>query len=122
MESGCLTFTTSSAAPSIIPSRSFCLNKSQLNNFAANYSCSNGLEKRGKRTTKPLLNYSCSNRNSTAVSSTLSSNWDVCNDSSPSWMPRFEELDTTNMLLRQRIVFLGSQVYICSILHIVVCF
>ncbi|WOL01086.1 ATP-dependent Clp protease proteolytic subunit 3, chloroplastic [Canna indica] len=25
-------------------------------------------------------------------------------------MPRFEELDTTNMLLRQRIVFLGSPV------------
>jgi hypothetical protein len=25
-------------------------------------------------------------------------------------LPKFEELDTTNMLLRQRIVFLGSQV------------
>lgn len=110
MESGCLTFTTPSAAPSIIPSRSFCLNKSQLNNLASDNSCFSGLERRVKRTTKPLLNYSCSNRNSTVVSSTLSSNWDVCNDSSPSWMPRFEELDTTNMLLRQRIVFLGSQV------------
>lgn len=43
---------------------------------------------------------------------TLSSNWDVAasNYSAPTWMPRFEELDTTNMLLRQRIVFLGSQV------------
>lgn len=107
MESGCLTFT---AAPSIIPSRSFCLIKSQLNNLGTNYSCSNGLERRARKTTKPLLNYSCSNRKSTVTSSTLSSNWDVCNDSSPSWMPRFEELDTTNMLLRQRIVFLGSQV------------
>ncbi|PON47869.1 ATP-dependent Clp protease proteolytic subunit [Trema orientale] len=46
---------------------------------------------------------------------TLSSNWDVGPDcysatSAPSWLPRFEELDTTNMLLRQRIIFLGSQV------------
>ncbi|GER36707.1 ATP-dependent Clp protease proteolytic subunit [Striga asiatica] len=57
----------------------------------------------------------------------LSSNWDVSNYSSnlnaqassnhslsnyaaPSWMPRFEELDTTNMLLRQRIIFLGNQI------------
>ncbi|KAL3526992.1 hypothetical protein ACH5RR_011648 [Cinchona calisaya] len=42
---------------------------------------------------------------------TLSSNWDVYNyTAAPSWMPRFEELDTTNMLLRQRIIFLGSQI------------
>ncbi|ESQ28697.1 hypothetical protein EUTSA_v10018911mg [Eutrema salsugineum] len=47
---------------------------------------------------------------------TLSSNWDVSSFSvdslaqSPSRLPSFEELDTTNMLLRQRIVFLGSQV------------
>uniref|UniRef100_A0A1J3EGJ3 ATP-dependent Clp protease proteolytic subunit n=1 Tax=Noccaea caerulescens TaxID=107243 RepID=A0A1J3EGJ3_NOCCA len=47
---------------------------------------------------------------------TLSSNWDVSSFSveslsqSSSRLPSFEELDTTNMLLRQRIVFLGSQV------------
>ncbi|KAL5722115.1 endopeptidase Clp [Ranunculus cassubicifolius] len=41
---------------------------------------------------------------------TLSSNWDLTTNSSPQWMPTMEELDTTNMLLRQRIVFLGSQV------------
>lgn len=42
---------------------------------------------------------------------TLSTNWDVSNNfAAPSWLPRFEELDTTNMLLRQRIVFLGSQI------------
>ncbi|EXB62703.1 ATP-dependent Clp protease proteolytic subunit 3 [Morus notabilis] len=45
---------------------------------------------------------------------TLSSHWDVSQDlrsvtSSP-WMPRLEDLDTTNMILRQRIIFLGSQV------------
>ncbi|KAM1703077.1 hypothetical protein EV2_029109 [Malus domestica] len=42
---------------------------------------------------------------------TLSSNWDFpsATTSAPR-LPRFEELDTTNMLLRQRIIFLGSQV------------
>ncbi|XWS30784.1 hypothetical protein CRYUN_Cryun23aG0019400 [Craigia yunnanensis] len=49
---------------------------------------------------------------------TLSSNWDVSDlfavtsapAPAPAWFPRFEELDTSNMLLRQRIIFLGSQV------------
>ncbi|XP_021296809.1 ATP-dependent Clp protease proteolytic subunit 3, chloroplastic [Herrania umbratica] len=47
---------------------------------------------------------------------TLSSNWDVSDlsaltsASAPASFPRFEEFDTTNMLLRQRIIFLGSQV------------
>ncbi|KAL2927817.1 ATP-dependent Clp protease proteolytic subunit 3 chloroplastic [Bienertia sinuspersici] len=40
---------------------------------------------------------------------TLSSNWECVGPPSP-WLPRFEELDTTNMLLRQRIIFLGSQI------------
>ncbi|XP_077220709.1 ATP-dependent Clp protease proteolytic subunit 3, chloroplastic-like [Tasmannia lanceolata] len=40
---------------------------------------------------------------------TLSSDWNLSISSGP-WMPRIEELDSTNMLLRQRIVFLGSQV------------
>lgn len=53
---------------------------------------------------------------------TLSSNWDVSSFSveslsqSSSRLPSFEELDTTNMLLRQRIVFLGSQVFPSQIL------
>lgn len=42
---------------------------------------------------------------------TLSSNWLVSHDLSAKtaspWLPKFEELDTTNMLLRQRIVFFG---------------
>ena len=48
---------------------------------------------------------------------TLSSNWDVTQNlcsatsSAPTWLPRLEDLDTTNMLLRQRIIFLGSQVF-----------
>lgn len=42
---------------------------------------------------------------------TLSEGWDVSGSvARPSLLPRFEELDITNMLLRQRIVFLGSQV------------
>ncbi|KAH7650955.1 ATP-dependent Clp protease protease subunit protein [Dioscorea alata] len=42
---------------------------------------------------------------------TVSEGWDVSGSvARPSFLPRFEELDTTNMLLRQRIVFLGSQV------------
>ncbi|XP_057522164.1 ATP-dependent Clp protease proteolytic subunit 3, chloroplastic-like [Amaranthus tricolor] len=40
---------------------------------------------------------------------TLSSNWEFTGTTAP-YLPRFEELDTTNMLLRQRIIFLGSQI------------
>ncbi|KAI3933503.1 hypothetical protein MKX01_022082 [Papaver californicum] len=41
--------------------------------------------------------------------STLSNDWRLSDFAVPS-MPKFEELDPTNMLLRQRIIFLGSQV------------
>ncbi|CAL1405816.1 unnamed protein product [Linum trigynum] len=78
----------------------------------------------GKSSTK---GYNCGSRNSVSVKAlnsssrssitnrrTLSSNWDTVDFSSGAAtaprMPRFEELDTTNMLLRQRIVFLGSEV------------
>lgn len=55
------------------------------------------------------------------IAATLSTNWDVSGVSStPAWLPRFEELDTTNMLLRQRIIFLGSQV-LYSYLYIYFC-
>ncbi|KAK7340904.1 hypothetical protein VNO77_21621 [Canavalia gladiata] len=60
------------------------------------------------RRTKPLFIVNSSRR-------TLSSNWvvsqsDVSASIASPWLPSFEDLDTTNMLLRQRIVFLGSQV------------
>ncbi|CAI8613435.1 unnamed protein product [Vicia faba] len=64
----------------------------------------------------PTLNLSTKHRTtiSNAIKPTLSSNWLVSHDLSAKtaspWLPKFEELDTTNMLLRQRIVFLGSQV------------
>lgn len=50
-----------------------------------------------------------------SVAHTLSTNWNVSdfsvsNNTSSPYLPKFEELDTTNMLLRQRIIFLGSQV------------
>ncbi|KAI4367026.1 hypothetical protein MLD38_022811 [Melastoma candidum] len=60
---------------------------------------------------KSLLNDSTSRR-------TLSSGWNTSGNEALSsvtpnvpWLPRFEELDTTNMLLRQRIIFLGAQVF-----------
>lgn len=53
-------------------------------------------------------------KSSSPTRQTLSSNWDfhsaTTTTTSPPRLPRFEELDTTNMLLRQRIIFLGSQV------------
>lgn len=60
------------------------------------------------RRTKPLFIVNASRP-------TLSSNWlvsphDLSATTSSAWLPRIEELDTTNMLLRQRIIFLGSQV------------
>ncbi|CAD5173234.1 unnamed protein product [Musa acuminata subsp. malaccensis] len=42
---------------------------------------------------------------------TLSEGWDMSGSTPGAFrMLRFEELDSTNMVLRQRIVFLGSQV------------
>lgn len=60
------------------------------------------------RKTKPLFIVNASRP-------TLSSNWlvspqDFSASTASPWLPRVEDLDTTNMLLRQRIIFLGSQV------------
>ncbi|PKI56779.1 hypothetical protein CRG98_022840, partial [Punica granatum] len=78
---------------------------------------------RGKRARKHVVVIASSSSSSLsgAVAATtrrtLASDWDVFAGNSVSsvtpsvsWLPRFEELDTTNMLLRQRIIFLGSQV------------
>lgn len=48
-------------------------------------------------------------KDETSTRQSLSSNWDISTAAAPT-LPRLEELDTTNMLLRQRIIFLGSQV------------
>lgn len=115
MESGCLTFSTASA-----PSRPAIFlpqNTSNFKQFQANRllfpssstaESSNSIRRRGggrglciKASKKAIF----------SANQSLASNWDVSNlATGPSWLPRFEELDTTNMLLRQRIVFLGSQV------------
>lgn len=65
------------------------------------------------RRTKPLSIVNASRQ-------TLSSNWlvsphDFSASTASPWLPRFEELDATNMLLRQRIIFLGSQVLSLSL-------
>ncbi|KAK3003215.1 hypothetical protein RJ639_018888 [Escallonia herrerae] len=65
------------------------------------------------RTRRPLSIKALNNSFSTSstIKDTLSSNWDVAGYSAPpTRLPKLEELDTTNMLLRQRIIFLGSQV------------
>jgi ATP-dependent Clp protease protease subunit len=74
---------------------------------------------RSRRTKHKPICVKATNNSSSSSSSlrqTLASNWDLSDlncaaAASPvPYLPRFEELDTTNMLLRQRIVFLGSQV------------
>lgn len=108
MERGCLTFAAASSTP---PAAAFrrrqapSLRQSpdrlpQLFRIsAANFSSFNQNTDIGR-----------ANLSAKALKQSLSSNWDVCNSAPPSWLPRFEELDTTNMLLRQRIIFLGTQV------------
>ncbi|RWW88514.1 hypothetical protein BHE74_00002607, partial [Ensete ventricosum] len=50
---------------------------------------------------------------------TLSEGWDISGSVRGAFrMPRFEEMDTTNTLLRQRIVFLGSQVLSLSLISL----
>ncbi|XP_077243957.1 ATP-dependent Clp protease proteolytic subunit 3, chloroplastic-like [Tasmannia lanceolata] len=87
---GALSFTT-------LPSQPFLSNRA-FPTFYLNPTFPNTLR------TKPItLTYMKSYRK------TLSSDWNLSSSAGP-WMPRIEELDSTNMLLRQRIVFLGSQV------------
>jgi hypothetical protein len=100
------------------PSGSLCLNHGVLHppfpivaikRNTSGLSNSSGSGKRIRR--KPVSTIKALNGSSSKQ--TLSSNWDVSQDysaSSPPWRPRLEELDTANTLLRQRIIFLGSQV------------
>ncbi|XP_059670949.1 ATP-dependent Clp protease proteolytic subunit 3, chloroplastic [Cornus florida] len=110
MERGCLAFTTASA-PATPPtfanyggviSKHFQTNHHRLIPTTSSDGCSLSRRRR------PLSVKALKNSFSTRQQPTLSSNWDV--SSQATWLPRFEELDTTNMLLRQRIIFLGSQV------------
>ena len=105
MEGGCLTFTTASAPTR--PSTLFNYNPTVTKQFYRN-SLQNTITHDKRR---GGLSIKASTHNFSTTKPTLSRNWDVSSYSkAPSWLPRFEELDTTNMLLRQRIIFLGSQV------------
>lgn len=106
------------------PSSSICLNHGVLRTHlpistmeksfspSSSSSSSNSIGSHGRRRAVPVIR---ALKTTPSSRGTLSSNWDVSQDcfsatSAPSWLPRLEELDTTNMLLRQRIIFLGSQV------------
>lgn len=95
------------------PSKSMCFNHGVLHPqfpiVTINKNTTTGIGGRRRRKTVSTIKA----LKSSSSKQTLSTNWDVSQDSSVTsapWLPRFEELDTTNMLLRQRIIFLGSQV------------
>ncbi|XP_043701707.1 ATP-dependent Clp protease proteolytic subunit 3, chloroplastic [Telopea speciosissima] len=89
---GALMFTSAPARPS-------CFAHGIFNQFHLNSTSSSTLRR------KPISIKAAAN----SYRKSLASDWNVSNSTGP-WMPRLDELDTTNMLLRQRIVFLGSQV------------
>ncbi|XP_047954275.1 ATP-dependent Clp protease proteolytic subunit 3, chloroplastic [Salvia hispanica] len=105
MELGCLTFAAASSTasflrrhpPTFLQPHDRCHHLLRLS--AANVSSSSQNTDSGR-----------GNLSAKASKQSISSQWDVSNYAAPSWLPRFEELDTTNMLLRQRIIFLGSQI------------
>ncbi|KAL4582465.1 hypothetical protein LXL04_007015 [Taraxacum kok-saghyz] len=105
MEKGCVTAALTTTPAALLPQSFFAQNPNT--HLSLLHTQSN--TRRSK--TRPSLSIKAS---SSFKTQTLSSNWDVPTSnysaSAPAWMPKFEELDTTNMLLRQRIVFLGSQV------------
>lgn len=107
MERGCLTFAAASSTPpaAALRRRQAPILRQSLDRCpqlfrisAANFSSFSQNTGNGR-----------GNLSAKALKQSLSSNWDV-NSAAPAWLPRFEELDTTNMLLRQRIIFLGAQV------------
>ncbi|KAG6394339.1 hypothetical protein SASPL_144923 [Salvia splendens] len=108
MELGCLTFAAASSTPT---SASFL--RRQPPTFPQPHdSCHHLLRLSAANVSSSSQNNDSSRGNLSAKASkqSISSQWDVSNYAAPSWLPRFEELDTTNMLLRQRIIFLGSQI------------
>ncbi|KAM7524256.1 hypothetical protein LguiA_014158 [Lonicera macranthoides] len=115
MEKGCLSLTTSS--PSSRPSIFFNNNGVfQSKQFKPSHHSSiptiSESTQITRRRRKPLSIKASNNDNFEAsIRQTLASNWDVFNYSAPpTRLPRLDELDTANMLQRQRIIFLGSQV------------
>ncbi|KAL7190769.1 hypothetical protein ACSBR2_022947 [Camellia fascicularis] len=119
MEACWVTFTTGSSAPSRPRSfinngssflfKHFHANHHQLVPTSTSYDAIISQSSSSRRRTRPF-SIKASAKNFSTTRHTVSSNWDVSNYAAPAWLPRFEDLDTTNMLLRQRIIFLGSQV------------
>ncbi|XP_057481852.1 ATP-dependent Clp protease proteolytic subunit 3, chloroplastic-like [Actinidia eriantha] len=96
MEGGCLAFTTASARPN--PTRFF------NNNGKSIATCTPYCYSQSHRRSK-LFSVRASNKGFSIRNQSVSNNY-----TAPSRMPKLEELDINNALLRQRIVFLGSQV------------
>ncbi|KAL8472677.1 hypothetical protein ACS0TY_029770 [Phlomoides rotata] len=113
MEAGCITFTTATSTP-LRPAASAFLRRGTPSFRQSRSKCQQLFQIR-------RYNYSSISQNTSsrenkgslvvnALKQSLSSKGDLSNYAAPSWLPRFEELDTTNMLLRQRIIFLGTQI------------
>ncbi|KAI3451810.1 hypothetical protein Pfo_008475 [Paulownia fortunei] len=113
MERGCLTFTTASSAPPRHSAAVFLRHRAPIfsqshDNFQRLFQLSTANYSSISQNTNSSRSKGCLSVK--ALNQSLSSKWDVSNYAAPSWLPRFEELDTTNMLLRQRIIFLGTQI------------
>ncbi|KAL1536969.1 ATP-dependent Clp protease proteolytic subunit 3 [Salvia divinorum] len=108
MELACLTF----AAASSSPTEAAFLRRQPLTFLQPHDRCHQLLRLSAANISSSSQNTGNSrgNLSAKALKQSISSQWDVSNYAAPSWLPRFEELDTTNMLLRQRIIFLGSQI------------
>ncbi|CAA2938365.1 ATP-dependent Clp protease proteolytic subunit 3, chloroplastic [Olea europaea subsp. europaea] len=110
MERASLAFTTASSAPSTFLYHRATIFKQSDTNSGLLLPRSTPISINIHRTRKGYFSVKAVNQRSSSGNQTLSSNWDVSSYAAPSWLPRFEELDTTNMLLRQRIIFLGAQI------------
>ncbi|KAJ7000452.1 ATP-dependent Clp protease proteolytic subunit 3 [Populus alba x Populus x berolinensis] len=108
-----LTASQSTSSPLCFSNRNSFINKNHLL-LPVSSDTSTTISVCSKRRKPICVKASKSSFNANTARQTLASNWDVEKfssfaNSAPT-LPKFEELDTTNMLLRQRIIFLGSQV------------
>lgn len=114
METGCITFATATSTPSRPAAAAAFLRRRTPSFRQSRSKCQQSFQIRSYNYDGISQNTSSrKNKDSLvakAFNQSLSSKGDVSNYAAPSWLPRFEELDTTSMLLRQRIIFLGTQV------------
>ncbi|PIN14751.1 ATP-dependent Clp protease, proteolytic subunit [Handroanthus impetiginosus] len=114
MERGILTFTAASSTPPEpaavtaflrCSAPAFSQSHNSCRQFFAINPTSNN---RNNRNT--ISGRSSGNLSLKALNNRLTSYWNVSNYAAPKWLPKIEELDTTNMLLSQRIIFLGDEI------------